>query len=167
MARTRNLAALLPLAALLAGCGGGPSTGAGPTVSQGPTTIIPDRSPVQLYTDLARLVNTCWLNPARPVLPNHESRADAPAGAAAGAVHLGIWEKLPDGKRGLKAFSISFEPRGKGTVINAENHKLPYPVGQKLVADVGYWAQGGQGCDAAPASTSPPAGSTAPRRGFF
>lgn len=163
MHRLPTAAVLLLLAAPLAGCGA-PSAGTGQTVSQGPTTIVPDRSPIQLYTDIARNVNACWLNPGRPVLTNHESRADAPAqGIERGSATLAIYERTSDGQRGLKVFSIAFEPRGKGTVINSENHKLPYPLGQKLIADVGYWAQGGQGCEAASAPAAAPG--PQPRRG--
>ncbi|MGE3626323.1 MAG: hypothetical protein AB7G34_08115 [Hyphomicrobiales bacterium] len=163
MRRFPVAAILLFFAAPLAGCGGAPSAGSGGAVSQGPTTIVPDRLPIDLYTDIARNVNACWMNAARPVFTNHESRADAPAtGVDRGSAKLAIYERTPDGQRGLKVFSISFEPRGRGTVINSENLKLPYPLGQKLMSDVGYWAQGGQGCDAASAPAAP---GPQPRRG--
>jgi hypothetical protein len=129
----------------------------GTPVSQGPTTIVKGQTPAQLYSHLARQVRGCWLNPRSPVLKNHIFRAEAGAGGPSGSeTNIEIHERARDGKRGLKAFSIDFIPQRDGTRIVAQNYKLPYDLGQKLVSDVGYWAQGGPNCD----GPSQPSGAT-------
>ena len=133
---------------VLAACG---ATGSGSQVpvSKGPTTVVKGNTPVQLYSHIARQVHTCWLNPSDPVLTRHVFRAEAPAGGGRGgqAASIVIHDKTRDKKLGLKAFSIDFRPVRDGTQIVTQNHNLPYALGQKLVSDVGYWAQGGGNCD--------------------
>lgn len=135
-------------ACLLAGCGG---SSLGPTaVSHGQRSVLPDVSAPAAYTMLARQVRACWFNPADPVLPDHIFRAEAPAsGAPDASTRIIVYTKAPDGRLGLKAYTIELEPQGRrGTVVTTENHKLDYPLAQKLTADVGYWIQGGSTCGA-------------------
>ncbi len=151
MARVIKRVMALAAVGLLAGCGatggGGIGSGAQAPVSQGPVTIVKGSSPVQLYSHIARQVRACWLSTRNPVLPKHVFRAKAGAGGASGReTKIEIHEQTPDLKRGLKAFTIDFQPRRGGTQIIAQNLKLPYDMGQKLVSDVGYWAQGGANC---------------------
>ncbi len=149
MARVLLQVAAVAAVGVLSACG---STGGGSgnaPVSRGPTTIVKGSSPVQLYNHIARQVRACWLNPADPVLTKHVFRAEAPAGGSPGgrAAKIEIHEQTKDLKRGLKAFSIDFQPRRDGTQIVARNLRLPYALGQKMMSDVGFWAQGGANCD--------------------
>ncbi len=148
--------------ALLTACG---STAPAPS-NHGQTSILPGTSPAQAYAMVGRQIKACWFNPTNPVLTRHVFRADAPAGRAANAqTNIVIYDRTPDGKRGLKTYSVLFEARSKGTVVTTANHKLPYALAQKLTADVGYWIQGGANCDGpAPAAATPARGSFAPSR---
>jgi hypothetical protein len=122
---------------------------------------------------VARQIKLCWFKPADPVLPNHVFRATVPpSGAVDPKTSIVIYDQTPEGRRGLKAYSIDFVPRGEGTVVTTQNHKLAYPLAQKLTADVGYWIQGGANCDGPTPATAPgpaarPQGRLAPPRGSF
>ncbi len=160
MTKTLGAAALIAAAFVLSSCGATGSGGGGGTVSQGPTTIVKGNTPVQLYSHIARQVRGCWFNPSSPVLTKHVFRGEAGAATTgANATRIVVHERTPDGKRGLKAFSIDFEPVRGGTKINAQNQRLPYALGQKLVSDVGYWAQGGANCDGPVQASGGPRGS--------
>ncbi len=140
----------------LAGCGASPTAPA----ASGQTSVLPGVSPAQAYTTVARQIKACWFNPTDPVLTRHVFRAEAGAGSSPNSqTNVVIYDRTPDGKRGLKAYSVSFEQRGKGTVVDTANHRLPYALGQKLTADVGYWIQGGATCDGPAAAASPARGS--------
>lgn len=145
MATVLQRAAALAAVGVLSACG---SAGGDAPVSQGPVTIVKGGSPVQLYSHIARQVRACWLNPVNPVLTKHVFRAEAPAGGPGrGGAMIEIHEQTKDLKRGLKAFTIDFQPRRDGTRIIARNLRLPYALGQMMASDVGYWAQGGANCD--------------------
>jgi hypothetical protein len=148
----RLYGAALAAVSLLAGCGatggGSAGTAAQAPVSQGPTTVVKGNTPAQLYSHIGRQVRACWLGSRNPVLPKHVFRAEAGAGGRSGnTTRIEIHEQTPDRKLGLRAFTIDFQPVRDGTQIVTQNHKLPYPLGQKLVSDVGYWAQGGANCE--------------------
>ena len=165
MARVVHRAVALAAVCALAACGATGSGGGGgqAPVSQGPVIIVKGSTPVQLYSHIARQVRSCWLNPRDPVLTKHVFRAEAGAGGPSGrATNIEIHEQTRDAKRGLKAFTINFVAVRDGTQIIAQNHKLPYALGQKLAADVGYWSQGGPNCSGpAQASGAVPRGSVA------
>lgn len=156
MRKSISLVSAAVVAGLVTGCG----ASSGPPSSSGQTSILPGVSPAQAYTMVARQIKACWFNPTDPVLTSHVFRAEAGAGSAQAAqTNVVIYDRTPDGKRGLKAYSVAFEQRGKGTVVNTANHRLAYALGQKLTADVGYWIQGGANCDGPAASASPARGS--------
>ncbi len=167
MARVVHRAVALAAVCALAACGatgsGGGGGGGQAPVSQGPVTIVKGSTPVQLYSHIARQVRACWLNPRDPVLTKHVFRAEAGAGGPSGReTSIEIHEQTRDLKRGLKAFTINFTAVRDGTQIVAQNHKLTYTLGQKLMADVGYWAQGGPNCSGpVQASGAVPRGSVA------
>lgn len=161
MIKLLQITAAFAAACMLSACGATGSSGSrGRPVSQGPTTIVKGSTPVQLYSHIARQVRSCWFNPTDPVLTKHVFRAEAGA-ASAGAktTKVVIYDQAPNRKLGLKAFSIDFDPVAGGTRINAENHRLPYALGQKMVSDVGYWAQGGANCDGPVRASGGPRGS--------
>lgn len=165
MVKRIRTAAALGAGLMLSACGATGSGGGGgqAPVSQGPQIIVKGSTPAQLYSHIARQVRACWFKPANPVLTRHEFHAEAGAGGRSGNVtKIEIFKRTKDAKRGLRAFTIDFRPLRDGTQILARNHKLPYALGQKLVSDVGYWAQGGPNCDG-PARTagSVPRGSIA------
>lgn len=155
--QTAVIAVLLSGPAALTGCsaGGGANPGDGALVSQSPTSIVKGQAPVQLYSHVARQVRACWFNPRDPVLTKHVFRGEAGAGGPSGAeTGITIYEQTPQQKLGLKAFAIDFKPVRGGTQVEAKNLRLPYALGQKLVADVGYWTQGGPNCDGPAQATS-------------
>lgn len=156
-----KISAVMFCGGLLAACGGTATTS---PQGHGQKSILPGTAPAQAYALVARQIKACWFNPTSPVLTNHIFRAAAPAGGAATSqTNVVIYSKTPDGRRGLKTYSIKFEPRNKGTAVETQNHKLPYALAQKLTADVGYWIQGGANCDGpAPVASSPARGSYAP-----
>jgi hypothetical protein len=164
MARVVQTAVALAAVCALAACGatGGGGGGQAP-VSQGPVTIVKGSTPVQLYSHIARQVRACWFNPRDPVLTKHVFRAEAGAGGPRSSVtNIEIHERTRDSKRGLKAFTINFVDVRDGTQIITQLPKRPYTLGQKLAADVGYWAQGGPNCDGPDrASGAVPRGSVA------
>lgn len=135
-------------------------------MSHGQRSVLPDTSVRQAYTMLGRQIKACWFNPADPVLPEHIFRAEAPpTGAPDPTTKITVYTRGPDGRLGLRAYSIRLEPQSGGTAVTTENHKLDYPLAQKLTADVGYWIQGGSTCnDPVPAAASAPAGAAAVRR---
>ena len=138
----------IALAAVFALTACGSTSGGQAPVSQGPVTIVKGSNPAQLYTSVARQVRACWLNPRDPVLKKYVFRAEVGAGGASGnATKIEIHEQTKDLQLGLRAFTIDFKPLRDGTQIIAQNHKLSYTLGQKLLSDVGYWAQGGPNCD--------------------
>ena len=153
MVRVLLKVAVLAGTGLLSACG---STGGGNApVSQGPTTIVKGTSTGQLYGNISRQVRACWLNPADPVLKKHVISPGAQAGSPGGGTgKIEIHERGNDLKPGPKVFSIDFQPSGDGTRIVARNLLLPYVLGQKMIADVGFWAQGRADCD----GPLPPAG---------
>ena len=82
-------------------------------------------------------------------------RGEACAGAANSVqARSTIFEQTPQQQVGLKAFTIDFKPVRGGTQVEAKNQRLPYALGQKLVADVGYWVQGGANCEGPAQATS-------------
>jgi hypothetical protein len=155
MSKAYPIATVAVLSCALAACassGGGP--GGGAPVDQGPETVVRGESPEALYARIARQVKTCWLSPADPVLKDHLFHAEVPAGGGnKGAVNIVINERTRKNERGLKAFGIDFERLSNGTKIVARNHRLDYALGQKLTADVGFWAQGGETCNPPAAAT--------------
>jgi len=147
MAKAFQMAALIAAAWSLSACGTSGGSGSAP-VSQGPKTTVTGTTAVQVYSHLARQVRTCWFNPSAPVLTKHVFRGEAAANTTGAKVtKIAIYDQAPDRKRGLKAFTIDIQPERNGAQIIAQNQRLPYALGQKLVADVGYWAQGGVNCD--------------------
>lgn len=151
--------ALVVGASLLAACRS--TTGA--PVARGPTSVVPSTSPTAAYSALARQIKTCWFNPADPVLSKHTFHAAAPVDAPA---RIAIHELAADGRRGLKAFTIGFEPRGAGTAISTDNLRLPYALGQRLSADVGRWLRGDGRCEG-DAGAATPRGSISGPRGSY
>ncbi len=149
---------LLLAAGALSACGtSAPSVDTGVTpdatpaaapVTHAQRAVLPDRSPAQTYAIVARQVRACWFNSRDPVLTRHLFRADAPArGSKETQTRIVIHERAPDGRLGLKAFTINFDRKGKGTAVTSANHRLPAALGQKMSADIGYWVQGGTKCD--------------------
>jgi hypothetical protein len=169
----RNISTAMVAAGLVAACGS--ATLAPTPVEHGQRSVLPDTSPALAYTMVARQIKACWFKPADPVLPNHVFRAEVPpSGAPDPKTTIVIYDRTPEGKRGLKAYSIEFESRSNGTTVTTANHKLPYALAQKLTADVGHWIQGGANCDGpAPAASGPRVAAAAsssrlsPPRGSF
>lgn len=159
---------VIGLAALAASaCGSSTvSTGSGPgPAGHGQTSILPNTTPAQAYTMVARQIKACWFKPSDPVLTKHIFRAESPPGRNATTTVV-IYGTGPDGRRGLKSYTIDFEPRSKGTLVKTANLKLPYALAQKLTGDVGYWVQGGANCDGPTPTRTGPDGRPVPRGSY-
>ncbi|MGI9381648.1 MAG: hypothetical protein ACR2PO_00715 [Methyloligellaceae bacterium] len=156
MRRTFIWIAAIATAAGLSACRSSTAT---VPVARGPVTVVSGK-PTEVYSQVARQIRGCWLKPSDPVLTKHTFHAEAaPDGSA---TNIAIHERTTDGKRGLKAFTVVFQPRdSRNTTVVAENHRLPYALGQVLVADVGRWASGDSTCAAA-ISQGPSRGSGTP-----
>jgi len=160
---SRYFAAALPV--LLLACSGPASVVQPVPATGGQQSFLPNVRPAEAYALVARQVRACWFNPADPVLTKHEFRAEAGAGGASGnETAIIIYERATGNQKGLglKAYVIRFEKRGKGTAVRAQNQRIHPVLAQKLSADIGYWIQGGQGCEGPPPSpATPPRGSFA------
>ncbi len=132
-----------------------------PGTQHSQTTIVAGAAPTDVYTKLARKVRNCWLNPADPVLTKHIFHAVANPGGT--GTNIVIHERAPDGRRGLKAYTITFEARGRDTRVLTENQRLPYALSQKMGSDVGRWVQGSTLCEIAETRGSAPVPSSGTR----
>lgn len=152
---------LAAAAAFLGACG----TAMVASPGHGERAVLPDTKPAQAYAAVARQIRRCWFDPTDPVLPGHVFRAEVPpAGAPDPRTRVVIRERTPEGEDGLRAYSIRFERSRGDTRVTTENHRLDYALAQALSADVGYWVQGGAGCDG-PESAAAPDGRAGAVRG--
>lgn len=153
MARLRLSSGLIALtaAAGLAGCSTGPGglgdvgsissfLGADPSVVAG--------TPSDAYIRVARGAKACWLAPDRPLGAGYVFAADARPESEGGAAEIVVYERTPEGERGLKAFEAEFAHKGAGTAFGARNHRVSEPFGSRMIADVARWAAGETGCEA-------------------
>lgn len=118
-------------------------------LSAPPTT--PDSSewegrPVAVYSQLAQQIRSCWLTPGASKLPGHGFHADVAAGDPSEA-RIILYEKAPDGKRGLQAYRLVIESRGSSSsLVKAENRKVEAKLDQSFKADLARWAGGRREC---------------------
>lgn len=101
--------------------------------------------PVVVYTQLAQQIRSCWLKPGASKLPGHGFHAEVGAGDPDQA-KIVLYEKAPDGKRGLQAFRLLIDGRFSGAIVKAENHKLDKKLDQTFKTDLVRWAQGNREC---------------------
>lgn len=102
--------------------------------------------PVTVYSQLAQQVRACWLTPGASKLPGHGFHAEVAAGDPSEAKII-LYEKAPDGKRGLQAYRLVIESRGSSSsVVKAENRKVEAKLDQSFKADLARWAGGRREC---------------------
>ncbi len=115
------------------------------TASNAPDTTQWEQAPIAVYTQLAQQIHACWLTPGSPKLTNHGFHADvAPGGSNTATIIL--FQKDPNGKRGLQAFRISIDGALTGSTVRAENRRLDKPLELSFKSDLVRWSQGKLDC---------------------
>lgn len=143
------LAALALASALLTGCGTAPTSDLGEVSSiLAPESPEFPGKPVEAYTRIARGLKTCWLAPTAPLGLNkaYVFAAEAEPADKGGKAFIVIYERTPDGERGLKAFAVALEPDGENSKLGTENYRIAEPFGAQMLGDVRRWAAGEAGC---------------------
>jgi hypothetical protein len=98
--------------------------------------------PVAVYSQLAQQIRSCWLTPGASKLPGHGFHAEVAAGDPSEAKII-LYEKAPDGKRGLQTYRLVIESRGSSSsLVKAENRKVDAKLDQTFKADLARWAGG-------------------------
>lgn len=110
-----------------------------------PDSVNWDGAPVAVYTQLAQQIRACWLAPATTKLPNHGFHADVSPNDANNA-RIIIYEKDPQGKRGVQAFRINISAGGGGSTVQSENRRLDKTLDGAFKADLARWSKGDQSC---------------------
>jgi hypothetical protein len=109
-----------------------------------PDSVNWDGAPVAVYTQLAQQIRACWLAPATTKLTKHGFHAEvAPDSSNAKII---IFEKDPEGKRGVQAFRINITGGGGGSTVQSENRRLDKAMDVAFKADMARWSKGDQGC---------------------
>jgi hypothetical protein len=104
--------------------------------------------PVEAYTRIARGLKGCWLAPTAPLglSKSYVFAAEAFPADRGGRAFIVIYERTPDGRRGLRAFAVALEPDGENSKLGIENARIPEPFGTQIMGDVRRWAGGEAGC---------------------
>jgi hypothetical protein len=134
--------------ALLAGCST-PSS----DLSEVSSILAPESpevpgKPVEAYTRIARGLKGCWLGPTAPlgIDKAYVFAAEVFPEDKGGKAFIVIYERTPEGTRGLKAFAVALEPDGENSKLGMENFRVSEPFGRQMLADVRRWAGGEAGC---------------------
>ncbi len=111
-----------------------------------PDTSQWEKSPVDVYTQLAQQIRACWFTPGASKLPNYGFQAHVEPGESQDAM-IYIYQKATDGGRGLMAFKIDISAGLGGSTVKAENRKLDEKLDKAFKADLVRWSKGNQSCD--------------------
>ncbi len=103
-------------------------------------------SPVSVYTRIARHIRACWFSPRHRKLKGYIFFAQTSFNQKPGYANIRISKKTRKGRRGLKAFEVTFQAVDKGTFVSAKNFNLPPLLGSQMEADVRNWANGRRSC---------------------
>ncbi len=101
--------------------------------------------PIETYTFTARMVQKCWLNTVKPLIPNHVFFASATRKGGEKA-HIGIHQRARLGRKGPASFAIMFTTDGMGTSISTMNYKFDTVLSERLKDDVNRWTTGDATC---------------------
>ena len=110
-----------------------------------PESVNWDGAPVAVYTQLAQQIRACWLAPATTKLTNHGFHAEV-SPKDANTAKIIIYEKDPQGKRGVQAFRINISGGGSGSTVQSDNRRLDKSLDVAFKADLARWSKGDQGC---------------------
>lgn len=113
--------------------------------SDAPDSVSWDGAPVAVYTQLAQEIRACWLAPTTTKLPNHGFHAEVSPNDTNTAKII-IYEKDPQGKRGVQAFRINISASGDSSTVQSENRRLDKTLDVAFKADLARWSKGNQGC---------------------
>ena len=110
-----------------------------------PDSVNWDGAPVAVYTQLAQQIRACWMAPATTKLTKHGFHAEVSPNDANTAKII-IYEKDPEGKRGVQAFRINISGGGSGSTVQSENRRLDKALDGAFKADLARWSKGDQTC---------------------
>ncbi len=110
-----------------------------------PDSVNWDGAPVAVYTQLAQQIRACWLTPGKSKLTNHGFHADVSPNDSNNAKII-IYEKDPQGKRGVQAFRIDISGGSDSSTVHSENRRLDKTMDVAFKADLARWSKGDQGC---------------------
>ena len=115
------------------------------SASESPDAILIGKPPVEAYSLLAQRIKYCWLNPSTPRLPNHGFHAEMAPGEVREAKMI-VYEKAPDGRRGITAFKVDITTESSGALVSAHNLRLNKTDESAFKADLARWAKGDDRC---------------------
>ena len=115
------------------------------TSSYAPDSVNWDGAPVAVYTQLAQQIRACWLSPGKSKLTNHGFHAEVSPNDSSNAKII-IYEKDPQGKRGVQAFRIDISGGGSSSTVHSENRRLDKTLDVAFKADLARWSKGDQQC---------------------
>jgi hypothetical protein len=115
------------------------------TTAYAPDSANWEGAPVAVYTQLAQQIRTCWFTPGTSRLTNHGFHAEVSPNDADHAKII-IYEKDPQGKRGIQAFRINISGGGSGSTVQSENRRLDETLNTAFKADLARWSKGDQSC---------------------
>jgi hypothetical protein len=101
--------------------------------------------PIAVYTQLAQQIRLCWLMPGKTKLTNHGCHAEVSPDDG-NAAKIVIFEKDPEGKRGVQAFRINISGGSSGSTVQSENRRLDKDMEAAFKADLVRWSKGDQSC---------------------
>ncbi len=101
--------------------------------------------PVDVYTQLAQEIRACWFTPGKSKLTNHGFYADVLPDDKDNAKII-IYEKDPEGRRGVQAFRIDISGSAGGSTVKSENRRLDKALDLAFKSDLARWSKGEQGC---------------------
>lgn len=110
-----------------------------------PDSVNWDGAPVAVYTQLAQQIRACWLTPGKSKLTNHGFHAEVSPNDSNNAKII-IYEKDPQGKRGVQAFRINISGGSSSSTVQSENRRLDPTLDVAFKADLARWSKGDQGC---------------------
>lgn len=158
MDRTKPLPAIvlaLVAGVGLSGCGSAPD-GISEVGSLGFIGAEPkEGSPASNYVRIARGAKACWFGASGPLNGTHLFTGEVKPASAGGSAAIVLYERAPDGRRGLRAFTVEMAGKGEGTALARANERVPEPLGSRMLADVDRWADGETGCEGAAAGWAP------------
>jgi hypothetical protein len=136
---------LLGAAALLTGCGGGPSL---PALQLPPQSTTLQISPTEAYTRIARTAMSCWFGPRGRLSGSHVFHAEADPPSRGGGAEIVIHERAFDQPKplGYKAFRIALTNGSDYANIEIENLRMPDRLAAEMRAEVLAWARGSKSC---------------------